>query len=54
MVVVEEKEDIMNMVRMTAVRMVEEKKDGRNFWYDELGEGEEGGEEAGSGEAEWW
>ena len=33
----------MNMVRMTAVRMVEEKKDGRNFWYDELGEGEEGG-----------
>ena len=30
----------MNMVRMTAIRMVEEKKDGRNCWYDEVGEGD--------------
>ena len=34
---------MMNMVRITAIRMVEEKKDGRNCWYDEMGEGEEGG-----------
>ena len=33
--------DMMNMVRMTAIRMIEEKKDGRNCWYDEMGEGEE-------------
>ena len=33
------------MVRMAAIRMVEEKKDGKNCWYDEVGEGEEGGVE---------
>ena len=35
--------DMMNMVRLTAIRMVEEKKDGKNCWYDEVDEGEEGG-----------
>ena len=31
------------MVRMTAIRMIEEKKDGRNCWHDEVDEGEECG-----------
>ena len=35
--------DMMNMVRLTAIRMVEEKKDGKNCQYDEVNEGEEGG-----------
>ena len=34
---------MMNMVRMTAIRMIEEKKDGKNCQYDEVDEGEEGG-----------
>ena len=34
---------MMNMVRITAIRMIEEKKDGRNFWFDEMDEGEEVG-----------
>ena len=34
---------MMNMVRITAIRMVEEKKDGRNCWHDEVDEGEECG-----------
>ena len=32
---------MMNMVRMTAIRMIEEKKDGKNCWYDKVDEGEE-------------
>ena len=35
----------MNMVGLTAIRMVEEKKDYRNCWCDEMDEGEEGGVE---------
>ena len=35
----------MNMVRMTAIRMIEEMKDGKNCWYDEMDEVEEGGVE---------
>ena len=41
--VVDEKEEMMNMVTITAIRMVEEKMDGRNCWYDEVDEGEEVG-----------
>ena len=37
--------DMMNMVRLTAIRMVEEKKDGKNCWFDEMDEGEEVGVE---------
>ena len=37
--------DMMNMVRLTAIRMVEEKKDGKNCQYDEVDECEEGGVE---------
>ena len=41
--VVDEREDMMNLVRMAAIRMIEEKKDGRNCWHDEVDEGEECG-----------